>query len=217
MAIVGISGSPIVGGNTDRMVKAILDKSGSQSTFLNLSTLKFSPCRGCAHLCATTAMCGQKDALLPYLKQIRDAHALVFASPRHHGNMTAWMTSFFSRMWCFLHENNTLNDKPAIFVSVGIRENETGRETFRASMIREHAFNVIGQYHYMSFNAPCLKCGKGDTCRHPRGGLWTLLGKEEAAMRCFKFTPDQFANWEDDAQAVAAVERLASLIRELHQ
>ncbi|MBT3318917.1 MAG: flavodoxin family protein [Clostridia bacterium] len=214
MAIVGISGSPINGGNTDRMIQAILDKSGKQNTFVDLSKLKFFPCRGCAHLCATTAMCGQKDELLPYLKKIRDADALVIGSPRHHGNMTAWMISFFSRMWCFLHESNTLKGKPVIFVSVGIRENEVGRETFRASMVKEHEFNVLGDYHYMTFNPPCMKCGKGDTCRHPRGGLWNLLDKDEQAIRNFEITPDKFTAWEDDEEAVREVEKLGSLLRE---
>lgn len=215
MAIVGISGSPINGGNTDRMIRAILEANGKDSTFVNLSKLKFFPCRGCAHLCAATAMCGQKDELLPYLKEIRDAEALVIGSPRHHGSMTAWTTSFFSRMWCFLHENNTLRNKPAVFVSVGIRENEVGRETFRASMVREHEFDVIGEYHYMTFNPPCMKCGKGATCRHPRSGLWNLLGKDEDAMHNFEITPDKFTDWENDEMAVREVEKLGGLLREL--
>lgn len=215
MAIVGISGSPIVNGNTDRMTKAILELSGRESTFRNLSTLTFSPCRGCAHLCATTAMCGQKDELQPYLKDIRDAEALVFSSPRHHGNMTAWMTSFFSRLWCFLHENNTLRNKPVIFVSVGIRENPRGQETFRASMIKEHEFDVLGEYHYMSCNAPCLKCGAGSYCKNPSGGLWTLLNKDEEALRNFEFTPDKFTNWEDDPETVAQVKKFGEMLSKL--
>ena len=36
MAIVGISGSPIIDGNTDRMTMAILDKSGRDTKFINL-------------------------------------------------------------------------------------------------------------------------------------------------------------------------------------
>ena len=95
MAIVGISGSPIVEGNVDRMTKAILQGSGKESKFINLSKLKFGPCRGCAHNCATTAMCGVKDELHPYLEDIRDAEALVLSTPVHHHFMTAWMYSFF--------------------------------------------------------------------------------------------------------------------------
>lgn len=100
MAIVGVSGSPIVGGNTDRIIKALLEKSGKKAVFINLSKLRFSPCRGCAHLCATTNMCGRKDGLQLYLKDIRDAEALVLGSPIHNGNMTGWMFSLPARGVC---------------------------------------------------------------------------------------------------------------------
>ena len=48
MTIVGISGSPIPNGNTDRMTKAILEESGKEAKFINLSTLSYTPCRACA-------------------------------------------------------------------------------------------------------------------------------------------------------------------------
>jgi len=51
MPIVGISGSPIQGGNTDRLVQSLLEQTGHEHTFVNLSALDFVPCRGCAHLC----------------------------------------------------------------------------------------------------------------------------------------------------------------------
>jgi len=34
MTIMGISGSPILGGNTDRMIKAMLEKSGKDNILL---------------------------------------------------------------------------------------------------------------------------------------------------------------------------------------
>ena len=138
MAIVGISGSPIGDGNTDRLVKAVLEASGGETRFVDLSKLSFSPCRGCAHNCATTAMCGVKDELHAHLADIRDAEALVIGSPVHHGTMTAWTYSFFSRLWCFLHENKTLNHRPVVFVSVGIDSIPAeGPATFDASLVKE--------------------------------------------------------------------------------
>ena len=98
MAIIGISGSPIPGGNTDRITQAILEASGKETTFVNLSTLTYAPCRACAHLCAIPAMCVVDDDLLPYIKAIRDAEALVLSSPIHHGNMSGWMYSFATRL-----------------------------------------------------------------------------------------------------------------------
>jgi len=50
VAIVGISGSPIQGGNTDRLVQSLLEQSDREYRFVDLSALDFVPCRGCAHL-----------------------------------------------------------------------------------------------------------------------------------------------------------------------
>ncbi|MCL4385060.1 MAG: flavodoxin family protein, partial [Actinobacteria bacterium] len=77
MAITGVSGSPILGGNTDRMIKALLEKSGKDTVFVNLSMLQFSPCRGCAHLCARTNTCGINDELTPYLNLVPKSEAIV--------------------------------------------------------------------------------------------------------------------------------------------
>ncbi len=43
MAIIGLSGSPFVRGNTDRLVRAVLKKSGRETVFVNLSRLSFDP------------------------------------------------------------------------------------------------------------------------------------------------------------------------------
>jgi multimeric flavodoxin WrbA len=75
VAVLGVSGSPKVGGNTDRMIKAVLEKSGKETDFINLSTLRFDPCRGCCHLCASTNICGRKDKLHPYLKLVLSRNA----------------------------------------------------------------------------------------------------------------------------------------------
>ncbi len=210
MAIVGISGSPIVNGNTDRMVKAILAESVRDTRFINLSTLSYGPCRGCAHNCATTAMCGVKDDLRPYLNDIRDADALVIGSPVHHGAMTAWTYSFFSRLWCFLHENKTLNDRPVVFVSTGIDSVPEGRDLFGVSLVQEHAFNVLGHIYFQSLVPPCFKCGKGDTCQW--GGLWRMVGRDVDALKKFEITPDTFKRWEDDEQTVDDVKKYGKML-----
>jgi len=88
MTIVGVSGSPILNGNTDRLVKVVLEQSGKEYVFVNLSTLRYDPCRACTHLCAKTNMCSIDDDLKLYLKLILDSEALVLGSPAHAGNIT---------------------------------------------------------------------------------------------------------------------------------
>jgi multimeric flavodoxin WrbA len=213
VAIIGISGSPVVDGNTDRMTQAILVETGKDTKFVNLSKLNFSPCRACAYNCATTAMCGAKDDLSPYLSDIRDAEALILSTAIHHGTMTAWMYSFFSRLWCFLHENETLNNKPAVFVSTGIDGMTEDTDPFDASLVRGHGFNVLGHIYFQSLVPPCFTCGKGDVCQ--RGGLWRMVGRDVDALKNFQITPDKFRRWEDDEQTVEAVKRYGSLLAEI--
>jgi multimeric flavodoxin WrbA len=214
MAVVGISGSPIINGNTDRMTMAILEQSARDAKFINLSTLNFGACRGCAHNCAATAMCGVNDELREYLADIRDADALVIGSPVHHGTMTAWMYGLFSRLWCFLHENETLNNRPAVFISTGIDSiPEQGPPTFSGALVKAHRFNVLGHIYFQSLTPPCFKCGKGDTCQC--GGLWRMVRRDVEALDRFKITPDKFRRWEDDEQVVDDVKTYGNILSEI--
>jgi multimeric flavodoxin WrbA len=96
-AIVGFSGSPIVTCNTDRLVKAVLEGSGQDHTFVNLSSLRYDSCRACAHLCAKTNLCPLDDDLRPYFWPIMDAKALVLGTPIQAGHITGWMFGFTTR------------------------------------------------------------------------------------------------------------------------
>jgi multimeric flavodoxin WrbA len=79
VAIVGISGSLIQGGNTDRLVQSLLGQSGREYRFVNLSTLDFLPCRGFIHLCAKSNICPLEDGLRPCFEPILEADALNLA------------------------------------------------------------------------------------------------------------------------------------------
>lgn len=205
MAIIGISGSPIVGGNTDRIIKALLEKSGREYKFVNLSTLKYSPCRACAHNCATTNMCGVKDDLWPYLADVRDADLVILGSSIQHGYCTAWMFSFISRLWCLYQVKKLLQDKPAIFVSVGIqdRDRQNGIMNFERVATYSEKFKILGHIYYNSQTPPCLKCGAGSYCKV--GGLWGLVDRDEEKLKNFQFTPDKFHRWEDCEEVVNLV------------
>ena len=45
--VLGISGSPVVDSNTDRVVRAILEASGLEPEFVKLSASHIGPCRAC--------------------------------------------------------------------------------------------------------------------------------------------------------------------------
>ncbi len=58
MNIIGFSSGGVGHrGNTDRMVQAVLDKSGYDSEFVKLTDLTFSGCKGCVDFCAVLQLC----------------------------------------------------------------------------------------------------------------------------------------------------------------
>jgi len=216
LAIMGVSGSPFVGGNTDRLVKAVLEKSGRESVFINLSKLRFDPCRGCCHFCATTNMCGRKDELHPYLKLVLKSEALVLGTPYQLGMATGFMYNFLTRLFCFQHVKKLLVDKPAVLVSVGIKPKEiqNGIASFESMVTHGDQFNLLGHIYFNSQTPPCLKCGAGSYCRV--GGLWKyVLGQDDNKLKEFEFTPDKFKKWEDCPQIVKEADRYGKILAEL--
>ncbi len=213
MSIVGVSGSPIQGGNTDRLVQSLLEKSGHEHTFVNLSTLNFMPCRGCAHLCAKSNICPVEDDLRPFFEPILEADALVLASPVHAHTITAWMYSFLSRIWCFHHLRNLLEGKPLLLVMTALfqRSERDGVRRFNEAIeCWGHKMRHLGTIFYESEIPPCYKCGVGNRCKV--GGLWKQVGRDEEKLHNFKVTPDKFCRWEDCRRTVAEVERYVQVL-----
>ena len=216
MAVVGISGSPIQGGNTDRLVEALLEQSGCEHSFVNLSSLDYVPCRGCADLCAKSNICPLEDGLRPYFESIRDADALVLASPVHAGTITAWMFGFLSRIWCFHHLKNLLEDKPLLLVMTGLFQQGQYSAVHRfEESVRSWGHNMrhLGAIFHATEIPPCYKCGVGNSCKV--GGLWEMVGRDKEKLRNFEVTPDRFKRWEVCPRTVAEVERYAQVLAEL--
>ena len=216
MSIVGISGSPIQGGNTDRLVRALLEQSGREYIFVNLSTLDFLPCRACAHLCSKSNIRPLEDDLRPYLEPILESDALILASPIHGGNITAWTSSFLSRIWCFHHLKNLLEDKPLLLVVTALfwRSEHHAVQRFEEDIRRlGHRMRHLGSIFHATEIPPCYKCGVGNMCKV--GGLWAMVGHDAEKLHNFKVTPDKFKRWEDCPRTVAEVERYAQALAEV--
>lgn len=212
MAIVGVSGSPIVNGNTDRIVRAILRQSGKEHIFVNLSTLRYDPCRACAHLCAKTNMCPLDDDLKPYFEPILRSEALVLGTPVNGGDITAWMFSFISRLWCFYHVKRLLRNKPVLLVTSGL----FGRSEYRvlAKFVeRIPSERIIGYLYYNTGIPPCFKCGMGNVCKV--GGLWAMVDRDEERLANWKLKKEMFKRWEDDSKTVVEVTKYAGMLAEL--
>ena len=80
--------------NSDRMVKAILERSQAETEFVKLTDLTYSGCKACVHLCAGPQVCVLEDDLLPYYQKVKDADAVVLGSPVYFGTINATMMTF---------------------------------------------------------------------------------------------------------------------------
>jgi multimeric flavodoxin WrbA len=72
MKVIGFSSGAIGwDSNVDRMVKAIMEKSGYESEFVKLTDLNYSACKSCSWLCAKPQKCMLEDAHTMELTQDR--------------------------------------------------------------------------------------------------------------------------------------------------
>lgn len=122
MNIIGFSsGGTGHSSNTDRMVEAVLEKSGHQAEFVKLTDLTYSACKGCVQLCAKPQVCLLQDEATPYYQKIKDADAVVIGSPVYGGSLNATALSFMERFFGYRHVTMALKDKPFVMVVCGFR------------------------------------------------------------------------------------------------
>jgi multimeric flavodoxin WrbA len=104
MRIIGVSGSPRRGGNSDLILGKILEgarENGATTEAIHLSDLSFSSCVGCER-CRREGICRRfDDDLTPIYSGILEAAGLVLVCPVYNYNLTSWMKAFIDRLYCF--------------------------------------------------------------------------------------------------------------------
>jgi multimeric flavodoxin WrbA len=107
--IIGIVGSPRKNGNSDILLKHILDgaKERNVSTEgIHLRDYQFQSCIGCEQ-CRKDKICtGLNDGMSLLYPKIVESQGMVLVSPTHNYNVTAWMKAFIDRLYCFYDFDN---------------------------------------------------------------------------------------------------------------
>lgn len=211
MAILGFSSSPVKDGNVDRMVQALLEKTGKVTEFINLTELSYGPCRACTHLCAGHNLCELDDDLKVLYPRIVSAEAIVLGTPSWHYNMNSFMAVFLERLWAFRHIRFPLKGKPfAVVSSGGLGSPEKAIDSVKVRMTAYRA-TFVGSVGFVSKILPCFKCGYGLTCKV--GRLHHVYGEE--GQRNLKITEDLFKRWEDSPDIRAKVKELGQKLAAL--
>ncbi len=102
MKILGILGSPRIGGNSDILLSQAL--AGAKEAGADvvekviLDRRRIAGCKDCKK-CNKTGICAIKDDMADIQKHILDAYAVIHASPVYFWSMTAQMKAYLDR-WC---------------------------------------------------------------------------------------------------------------------
>ncbi len=102
MKVLGISGSPRVGGNTDILLDNVLEgakSKGADTEKVVLNKLRFSPCQECENI-KDDGSCIVQDDMQELYKKIKDADALILASPIFFGSLSAQTKMMIDRFQC---------------------------------------------------------------------------------------------------------------------
>jgi multimeric flavodoxin WrbA len=101
MKVLGIMGSPRVGGNSDILLDQALagaKEAGAEVQKIILDKKKISGCHDCKK-CNETGICVIKDDMLEIHKKILDADAIIHSCPVYFWSMTSQMKAYLDR-WC---------------------------------------------------------------------------------------------------------------------
>ena len=127
MKVIGISGSPRRGGNTETLLREVLrgaEEAGAETRLFILSEMNISPCRHC-YGCMAKGECVVKDDMGLIYPEVESLDALVLASPIFFYGVTAQAKAMIDRCQAFWNRKYILKRRIAtekrkgVFISVG--------------------------------------------------------------------------------------------------
>ncbi|WFN34523.1 flavodoxin family protein [Methanogenium sp. S4BF] len=102
MKILGLSGSPRAGGNTDTLLGALLAgaaSAGAETDAVHLRDYAIHPCTGCER-CRKDLTCTRfMDGMHLLYAKIEAADGLIIGSPTYNYNITPEMKAFIDRLY----------------------------------------------------------------------------------------------------------------------
>ena len=113
MKIVGIVGSPRIGGNTEILTRIALEEvqnEGIETELISLAEKKIKPCDGC-RICRDTGKCHIKDDFKSIYTKMVEADGIILATPVYFGAATPQIVSLISRCYAYSGEKRPFENK----------------------------------------------------------------------------------------------------------
>ena len=125
MKILGLMGSPRIGGNTDLLLDEALngaESGGAEVEKITIANLKIAPCRE-IYACTKDGQCPIKDDMAGIYDKLVKADAIIVATPIFFYTISAQLTALISRCQALWSRRYVLNWdiplKKGAFIAVG--------------------------------------------------------------------------------------------------
>jgi multimeric flavodoxin WrbA len=120
MKVIGVEGSPRKNGNTEKLVKTILESAsgnGAETKFYKLTEMNISHCLGCFN-CRETGTCVTNDDMQLLHKEIQSSDVIIIGSPVYMWQVSGQTKLFMDRLIPFIKPDFTtrLKGKKSIFM-----------------------------------------------------------------------------------------------------
>jgi multimeric flavodoxin WrbA len=145
MKILGISGSPNSGGNTESMIEealGIAQERGFDTDNVYISKNKIKPCTACGK-CNDKDECPIDDDMTGVYKKLEEADAIIAASPVYFGSPTAQIKALFDRSVLLRRNNFRLRNKLGAAMAVGGSRNGGQEKTIQVIQDWMHIHGII--------------------------------------------------------------------------
>ncbi|HHN47283.1 MAG TPA: flavodoxin family protein [Planctomycetes bacterium] len=169
MKIIGISGSPRRGGNSETLLGETLAGAAQAGADVlpvdRLSEMKYSGCRGC-DACVDTGKCPIRDDAAGVHRLIRESRILVLSSPIYYDNVSGQMKTFFDRLRPFSKKGGRLEGKRSGAVIATWADGERA-DYLNALKVYTEYFSWFGDFiHAEILGFPDME-GPGDAKKRP--------------------------------------------------
>ena len=115
MKIVAILGSPRSKSNSTALARKIVERAGTlgaETQEFALNKLQFKGCQACETCKTKLDHCVLRDDLTPILEAVKEADAIIMASPNYFGEVSGQFKSFFDRTYSLLNPDFSSRLKP---------------------------------------------------------------------------------------------------------
>jgi multimeric flavodoxin WrbA len=162
--ILGLSGSPRMGGNTDivvrRAIEGIAAKSGKRADFIRAADFSLKHCIGCRQ-CMTLGRCAvEGDDLNEIMSHLFAAQIMVIGSPVYWNSPPGTMKDLMDRSHGWYRDHSIFAGKRAAIISVATDSGFESHEEAIESWLRCYGAQVVHK-------ARIYACEKAEVLERP--------------------------------------------------